>query len=635
MNQMHGKTTRTLTFAGATKRAFAVVSLLAISACSGGGGRTQAALPLAPTDAKLSGSSLATLRIVIPARPASTSSAGRRAAYISYATQSIKAVFTPTGGGSATTFNQNLTPTSPGCQSNLNSSVTCTLQLPGLAPHNYTASFTLYDGMLNGSNIPTGNVLSANQSVPVTITAGQPNVIAVTLGGVPVTLAIAPGGASTISGNQGAGYTVSRCLGFEPASTESLTVVGVDADGNFILGPGAPTPALSSSDTSMAAVAAPPPSSPNRFTLSRAQTRATVGTSFNLTASVTPVAGSGSTTPISTVSAVTFVIDNCGVVTTLAGSSAGFADATGTAAQFNGPLGVAVDGSDNVYVGDAGNNRIRKITALGVVTTLAGSSTGAAGSADGQGSSAQFDSPFGVAVDGSSNVYVADLLNNSIRKITSGGLVSTLAGGSSGYSDGQGNQAKFHNPYDVALDGSGNVYVSDQGNDRIRKITSGGLVSTLAGSSIGGSADGQGGAAQFNSPVGVALDGNGNVYVGDENNNRIRKITPGGFVTTLAGSSAGFADAPSGPGSTAQFNDLVGVAVDGSGNAYVADRANNRIRKITPSGFVTTLAGSATAGSADGVGSAAQFNHPFAVAVDGSGNVYVADQNNNRIRVIQ
>ena len=610
------------------RKPLAVVTLLAISACSGGGGRVQSVPPMDGTTGKLSGSTLATLRIVIPARPTAATGAARRAQYISYATQSIKAVFTPNGGGSATTFTQNVTPTSPGCQGNLNSSTTCTLKLPGLNPGSYTAAFTMYDGMLDGSNVPTGNILSANQSVPVTIAPGQANVIAVTLDGVPVALAVIPGAASTLSGSRNAGYSISKCIGFESAGTESITVLGIDADQNYILGSGAPAPALNSSDTSMAAVATPAPNSPNAFALTRPATPATARASFNLTASVTPIAGSGSTTPITATVPVTFDTTVCGVVSTLAGNaSPGYADGTGAAAQFYFPFGVAVDGGGNVYVADANNNRIRKVTSGGIVTTLAGSTQG---SADGTGNAAQFYFPSGVAVDGSGNVYVADSANHRIRKITSGGVVTTLAGGTQGFADGTGAAAQFSYPYYVAVDGSDNVYVADSANHRIRKITSGGVVTTLAGGTQG-FADGTGAAAQFNTPFGVAVDGSGNIYIADQSNERIRKITSGGVVTTLAGSTQGFAD---GTGAAAQFDTPYGVAVDSGGNVYVADSANQRIRKIASGGVVTTLAGS-TQGFADGTGAAAQFRDPYGVAVDASGTVYVADYSNQRIRKIQ
>jgi len=327
----------------------------------------------------------------------------------------------------------------------------------------------------------------------------------------------------------------------------------------------------------------------------------------------------------------TVTVSGIGAVTTLAGSSSfGFADGTGSAARFNYPEGIAIDGSGNLYVADRGNHSIRKITSSGVVTTLAGSSS--SGFADGTGTAAQFREPTGTAVDGSGNVYVADRGNHSIRKITPSGAVTTLAGsGTQGFADGTGIAAQFHSPTGIAVDGSGNVYVADRGNNRIRKITPSGVVTTLAGSTSG-FADGTGTTAQFSAPAGIAIDGSGNLYVADQLNSLIRKITSSGVVTTLAGSgSSGFAD---GTGTAAQFREPTGIAVDGSGNVYVADQLNQRIRKITPSGVVTTLAGSNSFGFADGTGTAAIFDLPTGITIDGSGNLYVADQGNNRIRKI-
>ncbi|MFH6999695.1 hypothetical protein ACHRVZ_17360, partial [Flavobacterium sp. FlaQc-57] len=314
-------------------------------------------------------------------------------------------------------------------------------------------------------------------------------------------------------------------------------------------------------------------------------------------------------------------------VSTLAGSTQGFADGTGTAARFYNPRGVAVDASGTVYIADPSNNRIRKITPEGVVTTLAGN--GSYGFADGIGATAQFDSPIGVAVDASGNVYVADFGNNKIRKISPAGSVTTLAGSTYGFADGAGTAAQFKGPCSVAVDASGNVYVADAYNHKIRKITPAGAVTTLAGSTSG-FLDGTGTTAQFYTPYGVAVDASGNVYVADVVNYAIRKITPGGAVTTLAGGTFGNAD---GAGTAAQFKDPYGVAVDASGNIYVADYGNNKIRKITSAGEVTTLAGS-TSGFADGTDTQAQFKDPQGVAVDASGNVYVADASNNKIRKI-
>ncbi len=324
-----------------------------------------------------------------------------------------------------------------------------------------------------------------------------------------------------------------------------------------------------------------------------------------------------------------------GVVTTLAGTTgvAGSTNGSGTNTSFSYPFGVAVDSSDNVYVADTNNNLIREITSGGTVMTLAGSS-GNSGSTNGTGTGATFRKPQGVAVDTSGNVYVADSGNNLIRKITSGGVVTTLAGsGSPGNGNGTGTAASFNQPVGIAVDSNGNVYVGDSHSNLIREITPGGVVTTLAGSGSFGSSNGTGTAASFNNPFGVAVDSSGNVYVADNWNSLIRKITSSGVVTTLAGS--GSSGSSNGTGSAASFKTPVGISVDSNGNVYVGDWGNNLIRKITPGGVVTTLAGSGSSGSANGTGTAASFNGPAGIAVDTSGNVYVGDSNNDLIREIQ
>jgi len=321
-------------------------------------------------------------------------------------------------------------------------------------------------------------------------------------------------------------------------------------------------------------------------------------------------------------------------ITTLAGGTYGSNDGTGSGAGFNNPMDVAVDTSGNIYVADTQNSTIRKITQAGVVTTLAGS-PGVFGAADGTGSSANFNRPQGIAVDTAGNVYVADTYNHTIRKITPAGAVTTLAGtaGASGSADGTGAGARFNTPYGLAVDGAGNLYVGDLNNDTIRKVTPAGAVTTLAGSpGVFGSSDGTGSQASFNRPQGTAVDSAGNVYVADTNNDTIRKITPSGVVTTLAGTPGSWGNSD-GTGPSAQFAEPGSVAVDDAGNVYVADSANNTIRGITAKGAVTTLAGSARyEGSSDGTGASARFNYPEGIAVDAAGDVYVADSNNDRIR---
>ena len=331
----------------------------------------------------------------------------------------------------------------------------------------------------------------------------------------------------------------------------------------------------------------------------------------------------------------TIVITTPLIVTTLAGKAltAGNADGTGTAAEFNYPLGIGVasNNAGNLYVADSGNATIRQIqVSNGAVTTIAGN----AGSG-----SISFQNPSSVTVDSSGNIYVADTMNNAIRKITSSGVVTTLAGnpGTAGATDGTGTAAEFDRPQGITTDGSGNLYVADTNNNTIRKIVAAtGAVSTLAGSpGATGNSDGTGAFAGFDYPCGVAADAAGNVYVADTENHTIRAITPGGVVTTVAGiaTSSGCAD---GVGKAAHFNSPSALAFDtSSGNLYVADTDNFTIRMVVPStGVVTTLAGTVgTSGSTDGSGSTALFYAPSGITTDGDGNLYIADTDNQTIRL--
>ncbi len=315
----------------------------------------------------------------------------------------------------------------------------------------------------------------------------------------------------------------------------------------------------------------------------------------------------------------------------------GSTDGSISEARFTFPEGVAVDNLGNIYVADWLNSTIRKITtnpttgdAIGVVTFA-----GVAGSrdlVDGVGSVARFNRAVGVAADGLGNVYVADTGNNMIRKISAAGSVTSLAGvpGSVGAADGAGTAAQFNGPSGVAVDASGNVYVADQGNHTIRKISinagTGAIsVTTLAGAAGSrGSTDGRGSDARFNYPRGLAMDAGGNVYVADQSNCTIRKITINAVtgevvVSTLAGSASVYG-ANDGIGSAAQFNNPSGVAVDGSGNVFVADSFNRSIRRISPTGRVTTVAGTVASGGTGG------FGDPRNVAVDALGHVFVSDR---------
>lgn len=323
---------------------------------------------------------------------------------------------------------------------------------------------------------------------------------------------------------------------------------------------------------------------------------------------------------------------------TLAGPGA--LDGVGPAAQFYFPSGAVTDGAGNLFVADAANNTIRKIVlATGEVTTIAGS-LGVTGSDDGIGTSALFFSPQGVASDGAGNLYVADSVNSTIRKLViATGEVTTIAGAAevSAYKDGRGTAARFELPLSLAYDGAGNLFVADI-DGTIRKVgLSTGDVTTVAGNAVTkGSQDGTGVGALFSGPQGVASDGAGNLYVADTGNHTIRKIVVDtGVVTTLAGSpgAEGFDD---GIGAAARFSYPHGLAVDGNGNLLVADFGSARIRKVVvATATVTTLAGiNGYLGSRDGPGDLAEFTGPDYLACDGAGNLFVTDSSNHTVRKV-
>ncbi len=323
------------------------------------------------------------------------------------------------------------------------------------------------------------------------------------------------------------------------------------------------------------------------------------------------------------------------LVSTWAGTGANtpLTDGTGATATFNTPYGVVVDSSGQVYVADFANHAVRKISPQGVVSTLAGVG-GVYGTDNGTGATAKFSNPTGVALDNSGHVYVADHANHAVRKITPQGVVSTLAGMSlKGYVDGSGGTAKFNAPSSVVVDSSGHVYVADYGNHLIRKISPAGVVSTLAGMRAAGYVDGTVGTAKFDGPSGVVVDTSGNLYVADQNNRCVRQITPAGVVSTLAGLRP--VVSVYGTGTASKYTSPFGIAVDHSGQVYVSDSINCQICKISLGGVIGTLAGVfGFPGYLDGSGATARFSIPFGIDVDSSGQLYVADYGNNRIRKI-
>jgi Matrixin/Immunoglobulin domain/NHL repeat len=305
-------------------------------------------------------------------------------------------------------------------------------------------------------------------------------------------------------------------------------------------------------------------------------------------------------------------------------------------AVFSFPSSIAISNAGTLVVGDSSNDNFQTVSTNGSVSVLAGAS-GQVGSTDGTGTAALFNQPAGIVFDTDGRYYAADTSNGLIRRIATDGTVTTIAGMANirGNADGTGSAASFSSPTGIAALG-GTLYVADAMNDTIRMVTTAGVVTTLAGSpGQTGDDDGTGSAARFNHPSGVAVDASGNVFVTDSTNNTIRKITPSGVVTTLAG-LARIAGQEDGAGIDATFNNPTGIALDGSGNLYVADTGNSCIRKITPTGVVTTFAGLPTAaGLQDGPGTAALFNQPRALVIDsGSANLFVADTGNAAIRKI-
>jgi uncharacterized protein (TIGR03437 family) len=325
-----------------------------------------------------------------------------------------------------------------------------------------------------------------------------------------------------------------------------------------------------------------------------------------------------------------------GVITTVAGSGTpGFSGDNGpaTSAQLHFPSGVAVDSALNLYIADSANNRIRKVS-NGVITTVAGNGPLGFGGDNGPATSAQLNSPSAVAVDSAANFYIAEPYNNRIRKV-SNGVITTVAGNSLNGDNGPATSAQLYSPQGVAVDSDGNLYVADPGNNRIRKVSNG-VITTVAGNGTPGFSGDNGPAtsAQLNRPQGVAVDSAGNFYVADRNNNRIREVS-NGVITTVAGNGTYFCCGDNGPATSAQLRHPSGIAVDSADDLYIADTYNNRVPKVS-NGVITTFAGSGNDifGGDNGPATRADVFEPMAVAVDSAGDLYIADVGNGRIRKV-
>ncbi len=329
---------------------------------------------------------------------------------------------------------------------------------------------------------------------------------------------------------------------------------------------------------------------------------------------------------------------NWPTVATLAGGERGFADGPGAEARFDEPIAVAVDDRGNIYVCDNATQSIRKLSKdTNLVATVAGGSAVDGTFPDGPGAEARFANPSGVAIDKSGQMFVTEWSNHKVRKITTPGfVVSTFVGtGSAGNQEGQGANAQLKNPKGIAIDAQGNFYVTEMYNHLVRKISPSGIAQRYAGDGAEGDVPGHRSAARFSEPTGIAVDAAGAVYVCDSKNHKVKQIDPATEeVVTLAGTGvAGFKD---GPGEVAQFDYPVGIAVSKAGDVYVSDSNNQRIRKIVAgTGEVVTVAGSGGKGIRDGYEYDAMFNDPSFIAFDLDGNLIVADRGNNRIRQIR
>lgn len=344
------------------------------------------------------------------------------------------------------------------------------------------------------------------------------------------------------------------------------------------------------------------------------------------------------------------IISSSAFMTTLAGNgTAGYGGDGGTANQatLSSPTGMAIDLVGNIYIADKTNNRIRKVMAgSGIISTLAGTGTVGYSGDGGTANAATLNNPSGVAVDGLGNIYIADAGNNCIRKvIVSTGIINTIAGtGIAGFSGDTGlaTAAHLHNPSGIALDFSGNIFIADLLNNRIRKIVaSSQIITTVAGGGIcpSGSFCGDGGAATaavLHAPMGITIDASGNIYIADTDNNRIRMVTAETeIIYTIVGNGLVGFFGDGGQATAAVLHNPYGVAIDNYGNIYVADNLNNRIRQVAAGiMIINTIAGNGIGSYAGDGGAAtvAELHNPYSVAVDGSGNIYVADYNNQRIR---
>jgi len=333
-----------------------------------------------------------------------------------------------------------------------------------------------------------------------------------------------------------------------------------------------------------------------------------------------------------------------GIISTVAGDGAfGYSGdgAPALNAEFSSPTGVAVDQMGNIYIADFANARIREVALNGIISTVAGNGYGGYSGDGGPAVSATLYGPWAIAIDSFANLYFADSYNNAIRKFTVGGTISTVVGnGTDGYfgDGGPANAAGISGPYAVALDSTGNLYITETGNCRVRKVAVSGIISTFAGSiACGYSGDGgPASSAELFNVQGLVIDNLGNVFIADSDNSRIRKVGLNGLISTIAGTGLSGYSGDGGPATSAQISAAGGMALDSSGNLYFADSANYRIREVAVNGTISTVAGNGIFGySGDGgLATNAELGVPIGVAIDSAGNLYIGDGDNARVRKV-
>ena len=570
----------------------ALIAALALSGCASGSNAN--AIPVINGNQATNGARAhvrpgrLVLHIVIP-RKQKNHQRGRKPQYVSPATKSITVTLT---GPTAVATTAPLTPTSQGCTSSL-ASTSCTLSIPGLAPGNYTGSMSTWD-TTNG----TGHELSANQNVSFKITTGQANPIGITLGGIPTAVLIVPDPASSLTGSMSAGFTLSKC------GSDTLSIYGVDADKNIILGAGAPTPSLQSDTPSTLAVSTPTPASPNRFTIVRPSPPPNPGSMVHLTATITPDADSGAS-PVSTPAIpMTFNHDICGVVTEFS---------TGITSNSH-PYGITSGPDGNLWFTECNVSQFAKITTGGTVTEYAGVflpydiivgpdgnlwlgsfnkivSISTSGTIAAQYSSGISGTNLtGIASGPDGNLWFTEEgggSGNTVAKITTSGTVTEY---STGITSGA-------NPEDITTGPDGNLWFTEQNTYKIAKITTGGVVTEYS-SGISASA----------TPEHITQGPDGALWFTEVFTNKIGRITTGGTVTEY---------------SLASFSGPQGITAGPDGNLWFAETAD-RIGKITTGGIVTEYSAGITAGSG-----------PYGVTFGPDGNLWFTEKKGNRIARMQ